>query len=102
MQSATNGKASMTGYAADFKEGVPVDAGGQPLVKISFSVQELVPTEKFANVTVGPATATKYVPDGTQEELAKQIAELAKPVEWALGHRRDQILKQISGEAEDK
>lgn len=92
----------MTGHASDFKEGIPVDGSGQPLIKISFSVQELVPTEKYANVTVGPATATKYVPDGTQEELAKHIAELAEPVEWALGHRRDQILKEISGEAEDK
>jgi hypothetical protein len=73
---------------------------GAPMVKISFSVAELVPTEKYANVTVGPATATKFVPDGSEEELSRAIADLAKPVEWALGHRRDQILKQISGEAE--
>ena len=75
---------------------------GKPMVKISFSVTELVPTEKFANVTVGPATATKFVPDGSEEDISRAIADLAKPVEWALGHRRDQILQQISGQAEGK
>jgi len=88
----------------EFEEGWPVDSDGNPLVKISFSVTELVPTEKFANVTVGPATATKFVPDTGDKDLANAISDLAKPVEWALGHRRDQILQQISGtaEAEDK
>jgi hypothetical protein len=82
---------------AGFKAGTPVDKDGQPLVKVTFSVQELIPTGKFANVTVGPATAERYVPANLEEkELANAISELAKPVEWALGHRRDQILNEIA------
>lgn len=84
----------------EFKEGIPVDSNGVPLVRIGFAAQELIPTGKFANITVGPAHAEKYVPDGSQEDLAKAIHELAKPVEWALGHRRDEILKEIAGESD--
>jgi hypothetical protein len=89
----------MATKSVEFKEGIPVDKDGVPLVEIGFAAQELLPTGKFANITVGPASARKFVPDGSQEDLAKAIAELAKPVEWALGHRRDQILKEISGES---
>lgn len=67
-------------------------------VLISFASAELVPTGNYANVTVGPATATKFVRAETKEDLAKAISELAEPVEWALGHRRDQILKELQGE----
>jgi hypothetical protein len=76
-------------------------ADGTPMTLISFSVAETIPTGNYANVIVGPATASKFVPDGSDKELANAIAELAKPVEWALGHRRDQILKELSGEAEE-
>lgn len=86
----------------EFKQGIPVDESGVPLVWIGFSTQELVPTGKFANVTVGPAAAGKFVPNGSQEDLARAIADLAKPVEWALGHRRDEIMKEIAGESGDE
>jgi hypothetical protein len=74
----------------------PVDEDGKPLTLISFASAELVPTGNYANVTVGPASATKFVKNGDQKELAKSISELAEPVEWALAHRRDQILKELS------
>lgn len=92
----------MSYEVSDFKEGIPVDTNGQPLVKISFTVTEKIPTGNYANVEVGPATAERYVPSNlSDEELANAIADLAKPVEWALGHRRDQILNQISGKSEE-
>lgn len=78
-----------------FEDGTPVDEKGVPLIKISFSQTEKVPTSKYGNVTVGPATATRYVPDGDEKHVANAIADLAKPVEWALGHRRDQIMKSL-------
>jgi hypothetical protein len=91
----------LTYEVAGFNEGTPVDKDGQPLVRVSFSVTNLVPTGKFANITVGPATAERYVPANlSDKELAEAIADLAKPVEWAMGHRRDQILKEISGQAD--
>ena len=101
-QMGTTKKGKMAVTKVEFKEGVPVDGKGVPLVKISFAAQELLPTGKFANITVGPASDEKYVPDGSQEDLAKAIHELAKPVEWALGHRRDEILKELSGESGDE
>lgn len=84
----------------EFKEGHPVDENGTPMILISFSTANTVPTGNYANIIVGPATATKFVADSGQDDLAREISELAKPVEWALGHRRDQILREISGEGE--
>lgn len=80
----------------EFKEGIPVDKSGVPMVKISFASAEKVPTGNYANVDIGPVVAEKYIPDpGDQEELARQIAELAKPVEWAIAHRRHEVLKAL-------
>jgi len=89
----------MADNKVEFKQGIPVDENGVPLVWIGFAAQELIPTGKFANITVGPAQAGKFVPNGSQDDLAREIAELAKPVEWALGHRRDEILKAVAGES---
>lgn len=83
-----------------FEDGWPVDGDGNPMVKISFTASNTVPTAQYANVVVGPASATKFVADTGQEDLSREIVELAKPVEWALGHERDRILKELSGEAE--
>ena len=88
--------AKTTVKEVSFEDGWPVDAEGNPLVKISFATAELVPTGNFANVTVGPAQATKFVAVADKESLAREISDLAEPVEWALGHRRDQILKELS------
>lgn len=84
---------------AGFEAGTPVDKKGQPLVKVTFSTKEKIPTGKWSNIDVGPATAERYVPANlSDKDLANAISDLAKPVEWALGHRRDQILKEISSE----
>jgi hypothetical protein len=87
--------------AIEFEDGWPVDENGKPMVKITFTASNTVPTAQYANVVVGPASATKFVPDTGQEDLSREIVELAKPVEWALGHERGRILKEISGEAEE-
>lgn len=85
----------------NFEDGWPVDGNGTPMVKITFTASNTVPTAQYANVVIGPASATKFVPDTGQEDLTKEIIELAKPVEWALGHERGRILDEISGKAED-
>ncbi len=87
--------AAAKGQAVNFNW--PVDENGDPQVLISFASAEVVPTGNYANVTVGPASATKFIAvNGDKDELAKAISELAEPVEWALSHRRDQILKELS------
>ena len=79
-----------------FEDGWPVDEKGVPMVKISFATSNLVPTGNYANVTVGPAQATTFVPDtGNEEDLARSISDLANPVELALGFRRKQILDEL-------
>lgn len=59
----------------------PVDESGVPMVQISFTASELIPTGEYANVTIGPVTVTKFVPDGDDDALATQLNDLAALVE---------------------
>lgn len=75
-------------------ESWPVDENG-PLVKISIAVSELVPTGNYANVTIGPAQATKFVPNASKEDLVKEFEALSEIVEESLGSRRAAILEEL-------
>lgn len=59
----------------------PVDEDGVPMAQISFTASDLIPTGKFANVTVGPCTITKFVRDGDGDHLAAELNDLADTVE---------------------
>jgi hypothetical protein len=52
----------------DAPDGVPLNANGRPLAKITLTASELIPTGQFANVSVGPAQITTYIdPDRVLE-----------------------------------
>lgn len=69
--------------AVDVSGSWPVDPEtGLPLVQISFTASELIPTGEYANVTVGPVTVTKFIIDPEDDEaLADELNDLAEMVE---------------------
>lgn len=74
----------------------PTDTEGKPMVMISMSAQELVPTGNYANVTIGPATVVKFVEDGAEDEIREDILTLStKIIEPALGERREAVLAAL-------
>jgi hypothetical protein len=70
---------------------VPTDEEGEPLALISSTVQELIPTAKFANVTISN-TVTRFVQDNKVKEGLKQSYNEADEV---LQGERDKILEDI-------
>lgn len=75
-------------------EAWPRGVDGQPMIKISMTAAELLPTGQFANVSIGPAQITAFVDerraledeesyfnDDERDTLAKALNELAEIVE---------------------
>lgn len=80
----------------------PVDPEtGLPLVQISFTASELIPTGDFANAIVGPVTVTKFVPDPQDDdELAEELNDLAEVVEAkCISEQRELVLESLQDEA---
>lgn len=76
----------------------PVDDNG-PMVQISFTASELIPTGQYANVTVGPATATKFVTD--DGKLEKHMNDLAELIEAeVIAEQRVLVLESLQAEVE--
>ena len=70
-------------------EGWPRNPAGMPMVKVTMTASELIPTGQYANVSVGPAQITAYVDPDAEEifddqqraNLAKALNDLAEIVE---------------------
>lgn len=76
----------------------PVDADtGLPLVQISFTASELIPTGEYANVCVGPVTVTKFIRDPEDDdELVEEMNNLAELVEaGCISEQRENVLKSL-------
>jgi hypothetical protein len=91
--SAAMAQAEKARASAD-TESWPVGENGQPMMKITMTAAELIPTGQYANVSVGPAQITAFVDtdkvlDGeeayfTKEQrgtMAKALNELAEIIE---------------------
>lgn len=74
----------------------PVDEDGNPMAQISFTASELIPTGNYANVTVGPATITKFVKD---DNLAESINALAEIIEVeCIAEQRTLVLESLQAD----
>lgn len=91
--SAAMAQAEKARASAD-SESWPVGANGQPMMKITMTAAELIPTGQYANVSVGPAQITAFVDqdrvikdgdayftDDQRTTMAKALNELAEIVE---------------------
>lgn len=79
----------------------PLDPDGVPMIQISFAASDLVPTGEYANVTVGPAVATRFVQDGDDDHIAGEITNLAHIVEGVVGAERVNVLRMLQANADD-
>lgn len=74
----------------------PVSEDGIPMVQISFTASELIPTGEYANVTIGPVTVTKFVSDGDDDHLAGELNHLAELVESdCIAEQREIVIESI-------
>lgn len=106
--SAAMAQAEKTRASAD-PESWPVGENGQPMMKVTMTVAELLPTGQYANVSIGPAQVTAFVdPDRevksgdayfTQDErstISKALNELAEVVEFdVLAVQRNLVLESM-------
>lgn len=67
------------------------EVGGRPLVKISCAAAELIATRQFSNVTIGPVQVTRFVPDGTDEEIKAAIHATQALCEAAVAEDRETV-----------
>lgn len=93
-------------------ESWPVGENGQPMMKVTMTVAELLPTGQYANVSIGPAQVTAFVdPDRavksgdayfTQDErstISKALNELAEVVEFdVLAVQRNLVLESMQNQ----
>lgn len=70
---------------------VPRDTFGNPMVEISSSATELVPTIQYGNVTIGPVVVRRWVPDGDDDHLAEQIRRVSQLCETAVSEDRQTV-----------
>lgn len=88
--------------SVDMSGSWPVDADGVPLLQISFTASELIPTGDYANVTVGPVTVTKFIPDPQDDDaLAEELNGLAEVVEAkCISEQRELVLESLQSDAD--
>lgn len=75
----------------------PVDSvDGAPLALVTMGAQELIPTVQYGNVTVGPASVTKFVPDDP-EAIEEGLRDCVKACEQIISEERETLLTLIRG-----
>lgn len=90
----------------------PVGVDGQPMMKITMTAAELIPTGQYANVSVGPAQITAFVDqnrvikdgdayftDDQRTTMAKALNELAEIVETdVVAVQRNIVMEAMQGQ----
>lgn len=109
--SAAMAQAEKARASAD-SESWPIGVDGQPMMKITMTAAELIPTGQYANVSVGPAQITAFVDqnrvikDGdayfTEDQrttMAKALNELAEIVEGdVVAVQRNLVMESMQGQ----
>lgn len=72
---------------------------GRPLVKITCSASELVNTGNYSNVTIGPVQVQRFVEDGDDEHLAREIRRTQDLCEAAIAEDRETTAKMLRANA---
>lgn len=82
----------------------PIDADGNPMTIVCGSVQELVPTAPFGNVTLGPVTIMQPVPmqpcesiptDADREARINAARAVQRDVEYVVGTERRKLANAL-------
>lgn len=74
------------------EQDVPLGSNGKPLIKITCSAAELIPTVQYGNVTCGPVTVARYVEDtGDNKDLKNEIRITQTLCEEAIAEDRQSV-----------
>lgn len=93
-------------------ESWPLGSNGQPMMKITMTAAELIPTGQYANVSVGPAQITAFVDqdrvvegddsyfdDKERATMAKALNELAEIIELeVVAVQRNLVLESMQSQ----
>jgi hypothetical protein len=96
--------AKSEGAAAPRQTGVvnfswPHDPDGHPMVLVTFQASELIGLPNYSNVTVGPASVTRFVEEHEVEEGLKKCAE---QTEGIIAAERDNVLASVQSQVARK
>lgn len=69
-------------------EAVPVAADGTPLVKVTGSCLDKVPTVQYGSVQIGPVSISRWIDARTMQEIIDATRETQKMAEYACGVER--------------
>ena len=109
--SAAMAQADKARASAD-SEAWPLGVNGQPMMKITMTAAELIPTGQYANVSVGPAQITAFVDQDRVVEgddsyfdnkeratMAKALNELAEIIELeVVAVQRNLVLESMQSQ----
>jgi len=87
----------------------PAGVNGQPMMKITMTAAELIPTGQYANVSIGPAQITAFVDadqvgdvyfsDEQRNTMATALNELAAIVEGdVVAVQRNLVMESMQGQ----
>lgn len=104
---ATNGTARRDeDVRTERQGGIPIGSNGLPMIEISFTASDLFPTGDYANVVVGPATATRWIEDTDPEStdhISSGLNKLAEAVEIdVIAEQREIVLTNLQAAATEK
>lgn len=71
----------------------PHDEDGAPMAMVSMTASELIGLKNYSNVTVGPATVTRFVKD---DEVEEGLRVTAAEVEGVIAQERQAVLDIVS------
>ncbi len=72
----------------------PIDEDGKPMVMVTMQASELIGLPSYSNVTVGPASVTRFV---REDEVEAGLTKTAQEVEGIISSERTAVLEIVSG-----
>lgn len=69
----------------------PVDADGNPMALVSWSLGETINLGDYSNIKIGPGEVTRFVKD-TEEDRDAGLRKCMQEVETALAEERHKVI----------
>jgi hypothetical protein len=77
----------------------PRDVFGTPLLRVSVSQSELIPTAQYANVTLGPVQVVGFITDGPDEQVKEQLRRLRRLCDESIAEDRQTLYAELQQRA---
>jgi hypothetical protein len=77
----------------------PRDVFGTPMLRVSVSQSELIPTAQYANVTLGPVQVVGFIPDGPDDVVKDGLRRLRRLCDESIAEDRETLYREIQARA---